>query len=172
MYHFYSLKHKHRLRMVVPVEEAEPGQPCRSWPLIHAIWAGDVLPRGSVKVRYYRIWSNSCRAELQQARTLLDRPPSAGTDQSDPAQPPDPPPAPPTSRPLSPLPDRSPHLHPSPPSPTEDSSTRHVAAIQSRTSPTPTAASSARLRSRLRPKADTGDRLPICPPAAILRSEK
>ena len=41
VYHFYSLKHKHRLRMVVPVEEAEPGQPCRSWPLIHAIWAGE-----------------------------------------------------------------------------------------------------------------------------------
>ena len=76
VYHFYSLKHKHRLRMVVPVEEAEPGQPCRSWPLIHAIWAGEphcravqflrrfllhVLPRGSVKVRYYGIWSNSCR---------------------------------------------------------------------------------------------------------------
>ena len=41
VYHFYSLKHKHRLRLVVPVEEAEPGQPCRSWPLIHAIWAGE-----------------------------------------------------------------------------------------------------------------------------------
>ena len=72
----YSLKHKHRLPLVVPVEEAEPGEPCRSWPLIHAIWAGEphcravqflrrfllhVLPRGSVKARYYGIWSNSCR---------------------------------------------------------------------------------------------------------------
>jgi len=30
-----------------------------------------VLPRGCAKVRYYGIWSPSCRAQLQQARTLL-----------------------------------------------------------------------------------------------------
>jgi hypothetical protein len=30
-----------------------------------------VLPRGCAKVRYYGIWSPSCRAQLAQARTLL-----------------------------------------------------------------------------------------------------
>ncbi len=29
------------------------------------------LPRGCAKVRYYGIWSPTCRAQLQQARTLL-----------------------------------------------------------------------------------------------------
>jgi hypothetical protein len=29
------------------------------------------LPRGCAKVRYYGIWSPSCRAQLEQARTLL-----------------------------------------------------------------------------------------------------
>jgi hypothetical protein len=30
-----------------------------------------VLPRGCAKVRYYGIWSPACRAQLEQARTLL-----------------------------------------------------------------------------------------------------
>jgi hypothetical protein len=30
-----------------------------------------VLPRGCAKVRYYGIWSPSCRAQLKQARLLL-----------------------------------------------------------------------------------------------------
>jgi hypothetical protein len=30
-----------------------------------------VLPRGCAKVRYYGIWSPTCREQLQQARTLL-----------------------------------------------------------------------------------------------------
>jgi hypothetical protein len=35
-----------------------------------------VLPPGCVKVRYYGIWSNSSRRQLDQARALLDSPPS------------------------------------------------------------------------------------------------
>ena len=34
-----------------------------------------VLPPGCVKVRYYGIWSNSSRRQLEQARALLDAPP-------------------------------------------------------------------------------------------------
>jgi hypothetical protein len=30
-----------------------------------------VLPRGCAKVRYYGLWSPSCRKQLEQARTLL-----------------------------------------------------------------------------------------------------
>jgi putative transposase len=33
-----------------------------------------VLPRGCAKVRYYGLWSPSCRAQLEQARTLLSAP--------------------------------------------------------------------------------------------------
>ncbi len=40
-----------------------------------------VLPRGCAKVRYYGIWSGSCRDKLNQARTLLTTsPPSASVD--------------------------------------------------------------------------------------------
>ncbi|MGD0309820.1 MAG: transposase [Acidobacteriota bacterium] len=35
-----------------------------------------VLPRGCAKVRYYGIWSGSCRKRLDQARALLSVPPS------------------------------------------------------------------------------------------------
>jgi hypothetical protein len=37
-----------------------------------------VLPRGAVKVRYYGIWSPSCRKQLDRARTMLlqNRPPA------------------------------------------------------------------------------------------------
>jgi len=36
-----------------------------------------VLPRGCVKVRYYGLWSPTCRRHLAQARTLLSAPPPA-----------------------------------------------------------------------------------------------
>lgn len=39
-----------------------------------------VLPPGGTKVRYYGIWSNSCRKQLQQARALLSAPPPAASD--------------------------------------------------------------------------------------------
>ena len=39
-----------------------------------------VLPPGCVKVRYYGIWSNSSRRQLEQARALLDPPPPAASD--------------------------------------------------------------------------------------------
>ncbi len=39
-----------------------------------------VLPPGCTKVRYYGIWSNSCRKQLQQARALLSAPPPAASD--------------------------------------------------------------------------------------------
>jgi len=39
-----------------------------------------VLPPGCTKVRYYGIWSNSCRRQLQQARALLSAPPLAASD--------------------------------------------------------------------------------------------
>ena len=34
-----------------------------------------VLPRGCIKVRYYGIWSPTCRRQLDQARALLTVPP-------------------------------------------------------------------------------------------------
>jgi Putative transposase len=34
-----------------------------------------VLPSGCAKVRYYGIWSGSCRKQLNQARLLLNTPP-------------------------------------------------------------------------------------------------
>jgi hypothetical protein len=36
-----------------------------------------VLPRGCTKVRYYGLWSPTCRAQLAHARTLLSAPPPA-----------------------------------------------------------------------------------------------
>ncbi|MBI3683036.1 MAG: IS91 family transposase [Acidobacteria bacterium] len=39
-----------------------------------------VLPRGCTKVRYYGIWSSSCRQQLEQARALLDAPPARVCD--------------------------------------------------------------------------------------------
>jgi len=39
-----------------------------------------VLPPGCTKVRYYGIWSNSCRRQLQQARALLSASPLAASD--------------------------------------------------------------------------------------------
>jgi hypothetical protein len=38
-----------------------------------------VLPRGCAKVRYYGIWSSSCPEQLNQARVLLNAPPSNAT---------------------------------------------------------------------------------------------
>src|SRR5439155_12732387 len=35
-----------------------------------------VLPRGCVKVRYYGIWSPSCRKQLDRTRKLIPAPPS------------------------------------------------------------------------------------------------
>jgi hypothetical protein len=61
-----------------------------------------VLPPGCTKVRYYGIWSNSCRRQLQQARALLSAPPLAA---SDPLAP-DSEPAPDTVSPA-----RCPHCH-------------------------------------------------------------
>ena len=37
-----------------------------------------VLPRGCMKVRYYGIWSPTCRRQFDQARALLTGPSSAG----------------------------------------------------------------------------------------------
>jgi hypothetical protein len=55
-----------------------------------------VLPRGCMKVRYYGIWSPTCRRQLDQARTLLTVPPPAPTEPASILQPPapaaDPPP--------------------------------------------------------------------------------
>ena len=53
-----------------------------------------VLPRGCVKVRYYGIWSPSCRKQLGRARERIPVPPSS-SDSAIPALPPDPPHAPP-----------------------------------------------------------------------------
>ena len=39
-----------------------------------------VLPRGCAKVRYYGIWSNSFRRQLEQARALLNPPPAIASD--------------------------------------------------------------------------------------------
>src|SRR2546428_1657537 len=39
-----------------------------------------VLPRGCTKVRYYGIWSPTCRRQLDQARALLTVPPPAPTE--------------------------------------------------------------------------------------------
>jgi hypothetical protein len=47
-----------------------------------------VLPPGCTKVRYYGLWSNSCRRQLEQARALLDAPPRAASDSlASPAEP-------------------------------------------------------------------------------------
>jgi hypothetical protein len=47
-----------------------------------------VLPPGCTKVRYYGLWSNSCRRQLEQARGLLDAPPRAASDSlASPAEP-------------------------------------------------------------------------------------
>jgi hypothetical protein len=47
-----------------------------------------VLPPGCTKLRYYGLWSNSCRRQLEQARALLDAPPRAASDSlASPAQP-------------------------------------------------------------------------------------
>jgi hypothetical protein len=51
-----------------------------------------VLPRGCTKVRYYGIWSPTCRRQLDQARALLTVPPPAPPEPA-PVMPP-PPPAP------------------------------------------------------------------------------
>jgi len=53
-----------------------------------------VLPRGCVKVRYYGIWSPSCRKQLGRARELIPVPPSS-SDSAILALPTDPPQAPP-----------------------------------------------------------------------------
>ena len=62
-----------------------------------------VLPRGSTKVRYYGIWSNSCRRQREQARALLTTPLATVSD----------PPAPlqglPQPAPTAPAPARCPH---------------------------------------------------------------
>jgi putative transposase len=62
------------------------------------------LPRGCAKVRYYGIWSPACRAQLAQARTLLDA-------AADPA--PDPVPNSPLTEQATPAPSsaRCPHCH-------------------------------------------------------------
>jgi hypothetical protein len=39
-----------------------------------------VLPRGCVKVRYYGIWSPTCRRQLDQARALLTNSPRPPTE--------------------------------------------------------------------------------------------
>ncbi len=40
-----------------------------------------VLPPGCVKVRYYGLWSPTCRRHLEQARTLLSAPPPAASSE-------------------------------------------------------------------------------------------
>jgi hypothetical protein len=59
------------------------------------------LPRGCAKVRYYGIWSPSCREQLEQARTLL----STSTTTNAVASAPD---TPPTEQPLQSAPARCP----------------------------------------------------------------
>jgi len=49
-----------------------------------------VLPRGCMKVRYYGIWSPTCRRQLDQARTLLTVLPPAPTEPASILQPPAP----------------------------------------------------------------------------------
>jgi len=49
-----------------------------------------VLPRGCTKVRYYGIWSPTCRRQLDQARTLLTVLPPAPTEPASILQPPAP----------------------------------------------------------------------------------
>jgi hypothetical protein len=39
-----------------------------------------VLPRGCTKVRYYGLWSPTCRSHLERARTLLSAPPVNGPE--------------------------------------------------------------------------------------------
>ncbi len=62
-----------------------------------------VLPRGCAKVRYYGIWSNSSRKQLDQARVLLTPPPATASDPSAPLAPLPEPAA------LAPTPARCPH---------------------------------------------------------------
>lgn len=62
-----------------------------------------VLPRGCAKVRYYGIWSSSCRKQLDQACALLSAPPPTASDELAPIAPP---PEPAT---LAPPPARCPH---------------------------------------------------------------
>ncbi len=63
-----------------------------------------VLPRGCTKVRYYGLWSPTCRGHLEHAGALLSAPPPPPS--VEPAA--CPPPAPPPS---DPLPVRCPHCH-------------------------------------------------------------
>jgi hypothetical protein len=46
------------------------------------------LPRGCAKVRYYGIWSPSCREQLEQARTLLSTSTTSNAVDSAPDTPP------------------------------------------------------------------------------------
>jgi hypothetical protein len=62
-----------------------------------------VLPRGCAKVRYYGIWSPSCRAQLEQARTLLGAATAKAVDSM--------PDSPPTEQATLPAPARCPHCH-------------------------------------------------------------
>ncbi len=61
-----------------------------------------VLPRGCTKVRYYGLWSPTCRGQLAHARTLLSTPPPAASLEPAALPPPDPPAS-------HPLPVRCPH---------------------------------------------------------------
>jgi len=64
-----------------------------------------VLPPGCVKVRYYGIWSNSSRRQLEQARTLLHAPPPDTTNPGVSL----PPPPQPSLPAVAPAPPRCPH---------------------------------------------------------------
>jgi len=63
------------------------------------------LPRGCAKVRYYGIWSPTCRAQLEQARTLLAAAATSAAVDAVPHSPPTAPAAP------VPAPARCPHCH-------------------------------------------------------------
>lgn len=60
-----------------------------------------VLPRGCTKIRYYGLWSPTCRGQCEHARALLSAPPSSAPDE--PVAGPDVPPA------CPPRPARCPH---------------------------------------------------------------
>lgn len=69
-----------------------------------------VLPRGCTKVRYYGLWSPTCRERLERARTLLSAPPTSASSAEPPATTREPAAIPPSASPASPpRPARCPH---------------------------------------------------------------
>ncbi len=78
-----------------------------------------VLPRGCTKVRYYGLWSPTCRSQLEHARTLLSPPPPAASLESAALPPPTPSASVPLPARCPPLSRGNPHPRRGPRSPAE-----------------------------------------------------